>query len=305
MQSIRFLCPNQKSGSACSMSEKRWGAAARQDPAFTDKSCHQMNSAMTLPDHSSNHAVPIAHLLSEGVLSKIDRIRPREGHRRHYLQPWPRHDRLCGGKNAPRRGCFDPDMNADILVVGGGTAGAVIAGRLVERTNAQVILLEAGPDPGPRQSGRWPADLLDANRVGMSHDWGYAGPAADGRVLPMSRARVLGGCSSHNACTQSIGWRTDYEHWAKNSSGWNSERLLSLPPDVITRLHIRQPMRADLQPLEEAFLAACIDLGFPNNDDLLDAADHLLHTRASRVQQRIFDGARRVCSRSLQPRCLL
>jgi len=36
-------------------------------------------------------------------------------------------------------------MNADTLVVGGGIAGAVIAGRLVERTNAQVILLEAGP----------------------------------------------------------------------------------------------------------------------------------------------------------------
>src|SRR5439155_4159104 len=130
--------------------------------------------------------------------------------------PWPRHDRLCGGKNAPRRGCFDPDMNADILVVGGGTAGAVIAGRLVERTNAQVILLEAGPDPGPRQSGRWPADLLDANRVGMSHDWGYAGPAADGRVLPMSlpvfSVDAAATTHAHNqlggAPTTSIGRRT-------------------------------------------------------------------------------------------------
>ncbi len=87
-------------------------------------------------------------------------------------------------------------MKTDILVVGDGTAGAVIAGRLVKRTDARVILLEAGPDPGPRQSGRWPADLLDANRIGMSHAWGYAGPAADGRILSMSRARVLGGCST-------------------------------------------------------------------------------------------------------------
>ncbi len=161
-------------------------------------------------------------------------------------------------------------MKTDILVVGGGTTGAVIVGRLVERTDAHVILLEAGPDPGPRQSGRWPADLLDANRIGMSHDWGYAGPAADGRILSMSRARVLGGCSSHNGCTQSVGWRADYEHWAKNSSGWNFERLLNFLPGVVTRLRIRQPLRAELQPLQEAFLASCIDLGFPHNDDLLE-----------------------------------
>ena len=161
-------------------------------------------------------------------------------------------------------------MNTDILVVGGGTAGAVIAGRLIERTNVRVILLEAGPDPGPLHSGRWPVDLLDANRIGMSHDWGYSGPAADHRILSMGRARVLGGCSSHNGCTQSIGWRADYEQWTKSSSRWNSERLLSFLPDAITRLHIRQPLRAELQPLQEAFLAACVNLGLPNNDDLLN-----------------------------------
>ena len=63
-------------------------------------------------------------------------------------------------------------MNADILVVGGGTA---VAARLIERTSARVALLEAGPDPGPFGSSQWPADLLDSNRIGTSHDWGYAG----------------------------------------------------------------------------------------------------------------------------------
>lgn len=158
-------------------------------------------------------------------------------------------------------------MNTDILVVGGGTAGSVIAARLVERTAVDVTLLEAGPDPGHFGSGKWAPDLLDGNRVGTSHDWGYAGPAADGRILPFGRARVLGGCSSHNGCTQSIGWRTDYEHWG--SCNWTS-KLLSFLPGAIKRMRIRQPRRRELQPLQEAFLDACVRIGIPQTDDLLD-----------------------------------
>ncbi|HET9408789.1 MAG TPA: FAD-dependent oxidoreductase [Candidatus Sulfotelmatobacter sp.] len=161
-------------------------------------------------------------------------------------------------------------MMTDILVVGGGTAGSVIAARLVERTDARVTLLEAGPDPGPFQSGRWPRDLLDSNRIGTSHDWGYAGPAADGRTLAMGRARVVGGCSSHNGCTQSIGWRGDYDKWSITSPRWSAERLVSFLPDVVTRLKIRQPARTELQPLQEAFLDACVRVGIPHSDDLLD-----------------------------------
>ena len=62
----------------------------------------------------------------------------------------------------------------DVVVVGGGTAGAVVAGRLAE-AGVEVLVLEAGPDPGPFGDPRWPADLLDARELGTSYDWGFTG----------------------------------------------------------------------------------------------------------------------------------
>ena len=91
----------------------------------------------------------------------------------------------------------------DVVVIGGGTAGCVVAGRLVERADRRVLLIEAGPDYGSRTSGRWPSELLDASTLPTSHDWGYRGPAAGERPLAFDRARVMGGCSTHNGCTQS------------------------------------------------------------------------------------------------------
>src|SRR5580658_413731 len=109
--------------------------------------------------------------------------------------------------------------SADVVIVGIGTAGAVVASRLA-RASISVVALEAGPDPGPSRSSFWPVDLIDSEQVGTSYDWGYNGPAADGRVLAFPRARVIGGCSSHNGCTQSIGWRGDWDAWGHDSRGW-------------------------------------------------------------------------------------
>jgi choline dehydrogenase len=65
---------------------------------------------------------------------------------------------------------------ADTVVVGAGTAGAVVAGRLAAAGSGRTLLLEAGPDYGPGGSGRWPDDLLDATSAAKwSHDWGYTG----------------------------------------------------------------------------------------------------------------------------------
>ena len=65
-------------------------------------------------------------------------------------------------------------LECDVAVVGGGSAGSVVAGRLAGESDAQVILLEAGPDYGSRADGRWPADLLDGGALATSHSWGYA-----------------------------------------------------------------------------------------------------------------------------------
>ena len=52
----------------------------------------------------------------------------------------------------------------DLLIIGGGTSGAALAGIIARDTDLQVVLLEAGPDYGPLSDGRWPAELLDARR---------------------------------------------------------------------------------------------------------------------------------------------
>src|SRR6476659_2813663 len=87
---------------------------------------------------------------------------------------------------------------SDFLILGGGTAGCVLADRL-SADGATVTLVEAGPDYGPALGGAWPADLLDPRTPSDSHDW------HPGAEFSLSRARVIGGCSAHNACFVTIG----------------------------------------------------------------------------------------------------
>ena len=114
---------------------------------------------------------------------------------------------------------------ADTIVVGGGTAGAVIAARLASSSPERVLLVEAGPDYGPKSSTLWPRELLDfCGMPADSHTWGYRSAARNG--LPgfeLSRARVIGGCSSHNGCAAVWGHRRDYDGWAASGNeGWDA-----------------------------------------------------------------------------------
>jgi choline dehydrogenase-like flavoprotein len=63
----------------------------------------------------------------------------------------------------------------DVLVVGGGSAGCVLAARLSENPACQVVLLEAGPDLA--SVADVPADVLDASQPTLAHDWGLCGRA--------------------------------------------------------------------------------------------------------------------------------
>jgi len=96
----------------------------------------------------------------------------------------------------------------DVLVLGGGAAGCALAGRLSENPDRTVCLVEAGPDYGHLSEGRWPADILDPRWLALeSHLW----ERADEEDRSQSRARVLGGCSAHNACVVLEGAPSDYE----------------------------------------------------------------------------------------------
>ena len=168
----------------------------------------------------------------------------------------------------------DLTLECDISVVGGGTAGCVVAGRLAAESDADVILLEAGPDYGPPDSGRWPADLLDGGALGTSNGWGYeSGDLYPGRApIEFERARVIGGCSSHNGCIAAVGCPEDYDRWATVSgdNGWRADALRPLFARALERLRVRHYDDAEIGPYHRACIEAAAALGWPLGDDLDD-----------------------------------
>ncbi|HVX99837.1 MAG TPA: GMC family oxidoreductase [Pseudorhodoplanes sp.] len=113
----------------------------------------------------------------------------------------------------------------EVIVVGAGSAGCVLAARLVER-GASVLLLEAGPDYVSQSS--LPPDIADARMPTFSHDWGYSSVAGNiGRELPLPRGRLVGGCSATNACFALRGSPADYDAWASmGNEGWSFDECL-------------------------------------------------------------------------------
>ena len=139
----------------------------------------------------------------------------------------------------------------DTIVVGAGTAGAVVAGRLAAGSSERTLLPEAGPDYGPAGSGRWPHDLLDAASAAQwSHDWGYTGEFG-GQVIHFNRARVVGGCSAHNAGAVVFGSRLDYDGWAAaGNPGWSARELLPLFASAWKQLRVRRVGLDELTPFQ-------------------------------------------------------
>jgi choline dehydrogenase-like flavoprotein len=99
-------------------------------------------------------------------------------------------------------------MRFDVLVLGAGAAGCALAARLSENPDRTVCLVEAGPDYGHLSEGRWPADILDPRWLALeSHLW----ERDDEEDRSQARARIVGGCSAHNACVLLEGAPSDYE----------------------------------------------------------------------------------------------
>ena len=166
---------------------------------------------------------------------------------------------------------------ADTVVIGGGTAGAAVAGLLAERGNQSVLLLEAGPDYGPFAEQRWPTDLLDGRVVADTHDWSYTSAAAAGQPgHSLQRARVIGGCSAHNGCIALWGSRADYDAWASaGNDGWSTEELLHYFRKASTRLRVRQFTPEEVTPFHNACLDAMVEAGLPRSSDLNDMDENV------------------------------
>jgi choline dehydrogenase len=153
-------------------------------------------------------------------------------------------------------------IEAAYVVVGGGSSGAVVAGRLAER-GADVVLLEAGPDYGSVGDPRWAPELVDARQLATTHDWGYTA----GRWT-FERARVIGGCSSHNGAIAAVGHRRDYDAWGL--PGWTGDDVEPLYRTVVERMRVRAYDRSDAVPFHEHCLVVAEAMGLHVASDLCD-----------------------------------
>jgi choline dehydrogenase len=141
-------------------------------------------------------------------------------------------------------------VHYDVVIAGGGTAGCVLAGRLSEDSARTVCLVEAGPDYGPFQEGRWPADILDGRRLALdSHCW----ERHDEEDRSQLRARILGGCSSHNACVILRAPDADYDTWGPEWTGKEFQPFLDRAEETFGT---RKLDAGELSPFVKAFADA-------------------------------------------------
>jgi choline dehydrogenase-like flavoprotein len=170
--------------------------------------------------------------------------------------------------------------NVDYVIVGGGSAGCVLAARLSEDPRVQVALLEAGP-PDSSVLIHCPAGLALLAKNGQAN-WGFETVpqrGLNGRRGYQPRGKVLGGSSSVNAMIYARGHRADYDRWsAEGNEGWSWNEVLPYfkraehnergadafhgADGPLNVMDLRSPNR-----FASVFVEAAKQAGFPENRD--------------------------------------
>ncbi len=173
----------------------------------------------------------------------------------------------------------------DLIVVGGGTAGCVVAARASEDPSRRVLLVEDGPDPLPvpdvvANPKRQSELILESPYVRL-----YDAERADGSSFPLLSGRIMGGGSSVNNLAVVRPMASDFARWASfGGDGWSYRALLPLmraieadpdfgddplhgkdgPLQLYRAFHLGDPT----DPPVEALLRAALDFGLPTCEDL-------------------------------------
>src|SRR5215471_253256 len=174
----------------------------------------------------------------------------------------------------------------DFIVVGGGSAGAVIASRLSEDPNCRVALIEAGERPPAVSALPIAPPLLQLN---PATDWmftadpGKAGLGLNGGRVPVPRGKMLGGSSGINYMLYVRGHPGDFDSWAEGgATGWSYAEVLpyfrkseglETSNDIVVDAPAHNAtgplgvsVRAPLLPAGQQFVEAAVAAGIPRGD---------------------------------------
>ncbi|HTM79176.1 MAG TPA: GMC family oxidoreductase N-terminal domain-containing protein, partial [Devosia sp.] len=180
-----------------------------------------------------------------------------------------------------------PDDGAtfDYIIVGGGSAGCVLANRLSERSSRKILLIESGP------AARHPLIAMPKGLASIlkkpRYAWHFNVPGQEGGIVPRevwAKGRTLGGSSSVNAMVYTCGHPDDYAAWAAiggSAWGWPAmQAAFGRVRAACERLRERpltgagsNGRSAPATPLGEAFIRAGEEAGLPRRDDVVFAYD--------------------------------
>ncbi|HEV7961997.1 MAG TPA: GMC oxidoreductase [Actinoplanes sp.] len=154
-----------------------------------------------------------------------------------------------------------------MVVVGGGTAGAVVASRLSADPDVRVCLIEGGPSDVGDENVLVLRNWLSLLETAYDYDYPTVPQPRGNSHIRHSRAKVLGGCSSHNTMISFLPPPQDFADWeAAGAAGWSYESMLPLWRRLA--VHIEPIPERQHNPLAADFVAAChAALGVPVRAD--------------------------------------
>lgn len=173
----------------------------------------------------------------------------------------------------------------DVIIVGAGSSGCALAGRLSENPDRRVLLLEAGPAYLSREE--FPPEILDASVMGAAmpghpNNWAFVGALTPALSFTVPRGRILGGSSALNGTYFIRGTRSDFDYWASQGNDeWSYGKVLPFYKKLETDLDypspefhgtsgpvpVKRPIGGRPHPITEAFNLACGELGFKAEED--------------------------------------